>query len=191
MRFPWRYWRVAAYEQEYMTGVKLLAHVFLITLMPVGATLAQNNKAGQWRELVYSQDGFAITAPSPPTDIHLDPNGPEVVVYAWHRPDDITITVRAAHRKQDCTHVLARAKEGLPDNSDQPVTPGSIKDITLQGNPGLEYEYQYRKGRKAFERLYCTPEMAFALTASSASSLPRPAIAIRMFSSFRLLEKSE
>ena len=185
MVFQWQYWRVAAYE--YMTGVKLPAHLFLITLMIVCATLAQNSKAGQWRELVYSQDGFAITAPSAPADINLDPNDRYVVVYAWHRAGDITITVRVAHRKQDCPQVLAKAKEGLPKNSDQPVTPGSIKGITLQGNPGLEYEYQYRTGRKAFERLYCTPEIGFALTASSASSLPRPVIAIRMLDSFRLV----
>ena len=170
-----------------MTRVKISARLFLITLMIVGATLAQNSKAGQWREFAYSQDGFAITAPSPPADIHQDPNSPEVVVYAWRRGDDITITVRAAHRRQDCTQVLAKAKEGLPKNSDQPVTPGSIKDITLQGNSGLEYEYQYRKGRKAFERLYCTPEMAFALTISSASSVARPSTAIRMLDSFRLV----
>lgn len=170
-----------------MTGVKLPTYLFLITLMIVGATLAQNTKPGQWRELVYSQDGFAITAPSPPADINLDPNDRYVVVYAWRRTGDISITVRAAHRKQDCTQVLANAREGLPKNSDQLVTPGSIKDITLQGNPGLEYGYQYGKGRKAFERLYCTPEMAFALTASWASSLPRPVIAIRMLDSFRLI----
>ena len=171
-----------------MTNIKIPAYLFLITLMIVSAAMAQNNKAGPWKEYAYSQDGFAITAPSPPAEIHLDPNSPEVVVYAWHRAENITITIRAAHRQQDCAQVLEKAKEGLPKNSDQPVTPGSIKDITLQGNAGLEYEYKYRAGRKAFERLYCTPEMTFALTISSASSLPRPATAIRMLNSFRLVQ---
>jgi hypothetical protein len=63
-----------------------------------------------------------------------------------------------------------------------------MKDISLNGYKGLQYEMVLLTGRRAFERLYCTKEKSYSLTVAFPGNRTKPIEADRMFSSFRLLE---
>jgi len=65
--------------------------------------------------------------------------------------------------------------------------PGSMKDISLNGHKGLEYEAVLVTGRRAFERLYCTKEKSYSVTVAFPGNQTKSVEADRMFSSFRIL----
>ena len=170
-------------------AVKLMSTLvclFVITLATWFAAAQENTKAQQdWKEYRYPTHGFSISAPSSP-DVSPDPQAADVTLYTWHPAFTVTYQVHVGIR-QNCLGVLSQLKESLPKNRNQPLTPGSLKDISLNGNPGLEYEVRTSPGRKAYERLYCAGDRAYSITAWGPLEQPRPAVAVRMFDSFRFL----
>jgi hypothetical protein len=163
--------------------------LFLLLLVSVCASLAQRNKPSPWKEYAYPKDGFAITAPTSP-GIHADPQSSDVQIYRWELAPNVVFVIHSGIRP-NCTQVLLKLKDSAQKNQSQAFIAGSLKDISLSGYSGLEYESIAGATRRAFERLYCTKEgKSYALTVAYPRDQPKPDTANRMFSSFRLLETS-
>jgi len=84
-----------------------------------------------------------------------------------------------------CLQVVESFK--LQRGDSKGIVPGSTKDISLSGIPGVEYEWREGTSRKTFTRLYCAKEKAYHLAIAYPANQPRPEMTDRLFSSFRLL----
>lgn len=147
---------------------------------------AQKNKESQWKEYTYVRDSFAIRAPGSPR-IYPDPQASDVQIYRWELASQVIFTIHSGVRP-NCLDVLAKMKNEPPKNQFGENVPGSMKDISLNGHKGLEYEAILVTGRRAFERLYCAKERSYSVTVAFPGNQTKPIEADRMFSSFRLLE---
>jgi hypothetical protein len=153
-----------------------------------GGALAQKARKAQWKEYIYPEDNFAISAPASP-GIYPDPQASDVHIYRWELAPQVIFTIHTGIRP-NCLSVLATLKSSPPNSRFGENVPGSMKDISLNGYKGLEYETRLTKGRRAFERLYCTTQKSFSVTVAFPGNQTRPLEADRMFSSFRILNPS-
>jgi hypothetical protein len=159
--------------------------LLLLLVLACGA-LAQKKAGPQWKEYTYVEDNFAIRAPASP-GIYPDPQASDVQIYRWALAPGVIFTVHSGVRP-NCLNVLATFKSASLKSKYGETIPGSIKDISLNGYKGLEYEMVLVTGRRAFERLYCTKEKSYSVTVAYPGKQSKPVEADRMFSSFRLLE---
>lgn len=159
--------------------------LLLLLVLGCGA-LAQKSKESQWKEYTYAEDNFAIRAPASP-GISPDPQALDVQIYRWALAPEVLFTIHSGARP-NCLDVLATLKSSPLKSKFGETIPGSMKDISLNGYKGLQYEMVLLTGRRAFERLYCTKEKSYSLTVAFPGNRTKPIEADRMFSSFRLLE---
>ena len=137
---------------------------------------------------VSREDGFAITFPYAPRP-HKDlGRAQDVNMYTVSLERGASFTLRAANRRMDCTESFKTLKNAY-HGPGWSIVAGSMKDITLAGYPGLEYESTSESQHKRFfERYYCVNERFYALTSGSPTNESRPASVDRILSSFRLLK---
>jgi hypothetical protein len=149
---------------------------------------AQPQAPLQWKEYIFPADNFAITTPSSPR-IYPDPQRDEVRIYHWNLGPGIVLTLRAGIRP-DCVDSLKRVKDYTEKDRPKAFVPGSIKDVSQSGLPGLESESHFPNHWLA-ERAYCDKEKAYSLSLSYPVNQSRPKMTDRIFNSFRLLNKSQ
>jgi hypothetical protein len=154
----------------------------LLLILACGAP-AQKSTGTQWKEYVYPDGGFAVTAPASPR-IYPDPEASDVRTYHWDLTPSITFVIHSGNRPH-CLQVVESFK--LQRGDSKGIVPGSTKDISLSGIPGVEYEWREGTSRKTFTRLYCAKEKAYHLAIAYPANQPRPEMTDRLFSSFRLL----
>ena len=159
-------------------------YLLLLWVLVCGA-LAQKTTQAQWKEYAYPDGGFAVTAPASPR-IYPDPEASDVRVYHWDLTPTIIFVIHSGNRPH-CLQVVENFKAALQKGDTKNIVPGSMKDISLSGNPGVEYEWREGTSRKTLSRLYCAKEKAYHLTIAYPASQPRPEMTDRLFSSFRLL----
>jgi hypothetical protein len=151
----------------------------------LAAAFAQSGHPQQhWKEYIYPNDEFAITAPSDP-NIHPDPEAPDVGIYTWHLTGDVVLSIHTGVRP-NCTEILEKSKDQSRNDPSKAI-PGSVKDLTLNDNPGGEYQFNVDAKRRGIERVYCTKVKAYSLTALYPRAEARPPAVSRMLNSFRLL----
>jgi hypothetical protein len=158
----------------------------LLLLVLVCGAWAQKARQSLWKEYVYPEDRFAIRAPASPR-IYPDPQAPDVRIYHWDLAPLVVFTIHSGVRP-NCLDVLATFKSSPAKSKYGEKIPGSMKDISLSGYKGLQYEMVLVTGRRAFERLYCAKEKSYSLTLAFPGSQTKSAEADLMFSSFRLVE---
>lgn len=152
------------------------------------AVLALGQKRPPWKEYVYADDGFAVTLPSAPLP-HKDLTMPHMNTYTVHLSDDVGITLRVSQERRDCVSTLATLKDGALHGKqlEQPIDSSSVKDFSLNGHSGVEYEFAASPSQKIYDRFYCVQDRFYIFTAHWPTKGPRPADLTRIIESFRLL----
>jgi hypothetical protein len=141
-----------------MKHMPALAYAILVPAF----LFAQKEKM-PWTEMTYAADGFAITVPYPPLP-HSDPSVPDTSTYPIYLPHEpqIKLTLRVIHKQRDCGVDLALLKyrasrKATADGAlaASSVDISSIKDVSIQGYPGLEYLWHANPSTMGLERYYC------------------------------------
>jgi hypothetical protein len=146
----------------------------------------QESQWPQWKEYVYAEDGFAITLPDDPQP-HPDSSLPDMTVYTVVVPPHGNLSLRVSHQDRDCAATLAQLKDGVLKG--QPgIDPDSLKDVSIAGHPGLEYQYT-RSVFTAWDRFYCVNGRFYTFSTGWPRTEARPPAAMRIVSSFRLLKR--
>lgn len=141
----------------------------------------------QWREYVYPQDGFAITLPSAPNP-HNDAGDRHINVYTVSMGKTV-VSLRAISRLMDCETGLADLWDKAESNKDprEPVVRGSLKQVSLAGMKGLEYETELGSGERSLHRFHCADEHKFYIFSVGYLGKQRPPEVGRIINSFHLV----
>jgi hypothetical protein len=139
----------------------------------------------QWREYVYAEDGFAITLPEDPHP-HPDASLPDMTIYTVVVPPHGNLSLRVFHQDLDCAGTLAQIRDGAL-KSKGAADPASVKDVSIAGHPGVEYQYSGSLWA-AWDRYYCVNGWYYIFSTGWPKTEARPSAATRIVSSFRLLK---
>jgi hypothetical protein len=152
-----------------------------VILIVVGAAPAWQSKQ-QWRSYVYPEDGFRITLPSLP-NAHNDGGDAHIHVYSVRLNGGAVFSLRAVHRLTDCETTLADLWDKAESDRDpqQPVVRGSLKQVSLAGLKGLEYETA-QSGERNLHRFQCGNKIFYIFSAGYKGK--RPADLDRIINSF-------
>jgi hypothetical protein len=153
----------------------------ILTLALVYSTLAQPKQ--QWRSYVFPDDGFGITLPAPVTPYN-DGGDRHIHVYSVRLAGGAVFSLRAVHRLTDCDTTLADLWDKADQNKDpnQPVVAGSLKQVSLDGLSGLEYETG-KAGERTLHRFQCGNKIFYIFSAGYKGK--RPADLDKIISSFK------
>jgi len=152
----------------------LIAGVFL------AAPLLSQSTQSAWKEYSYPRDGFAVSAPVKPV-LNKQERTLEIAL------DNSVVTISLS--PADAHDVLPRAflqgaKNGLLGKLHAKLV--SEKDITLQGCPGIQFDYESAKSRLR-SRIYVAKKIVFTLMAGVPKGRRIPDSVNRIFDSLRLL----
>jgi len=161
---------------------RLFPAIFILVL--VFTATAQPSKQ-QWRAYVYPDDGFGITLPAPTTP-HDDGGDRHIHVYTVRLAGGTIFSLRVVHRLMDCDTTLADLWEKADANKDpkEPVVQGSLKQVSLAGLQGLEYETSSAGGR-SLHRFHCGNKLFYIFSAGYKGK--RPADLDRIINSFQVV----
>ncbi|HET8889408.1 MAG TPA: hypothetical protein VFQ41_10930 [Candidatus Angelobacter sp.] len=161
-----------------------------LALLITGASLAQKHSASkpqaqQWRPYVYPDDGFAITLPAQATPRN-DGGDRHIHVYSVRLADGAVFSLRAVHRLTDCETTLADLWDKADSNKDpkEPVIRGTLKEVSLSGLRGLEYETG-SSDQRSLHRFHCGDKIFYIISAGYKGK--RPADVNRIISSFQVV----
>lgn len=162
---------------------KLFAGIFVA--IAVLSTLAQQPKQ-QWRPYLFPDDGFGITLPGPVTP-HDDNGDRHIHLYSVTLANGSIFSLRVVHRLMDCDTALAELWDKAQNNSDQsaPVVPGSLKQVSLDGLQGMEYETTTPAGDRILHRFHCGNKLFYMFSAGYKGK--RPADLDRIINSFQVV----
>jgi hypothetical protein len=157
-------------------------------LMLLSCTAGSSQRiAAKWAEYVFAKDGFAITSPTAPNP-HPETQLGDATAYTVHFPaTNEGITLRVLHQPHECATYLGELKRGVLARKQAGVNPSSLKDISISGCEGVQYESKLNPDRVLQERYYCIKNRfyAFAIIHSAHQSLS--ADATRLLDSFHLI----
>ena len=153
----------------------------LLTAILITSTFAQPRP--QWKTYVFPDDGFSITLPVPVTP-HDDNGDRHIHVYNVQLAGGGAFSLRAVHRLTDCETTLADLWDKADSNKDanEPVVKGSLKQVSLDGLTGLEYETG-KAGERTLHRFHCGNKIFYIFSAGYKGK--RPADLDRIIQSFR------
>jgi hypothetical protein len=160
------------------------------TAQKSGTKQAVAGKQPQWRVYVYPQDGFAITLPYAPRP-HYDAGDRHINVYTVTMGKTV-VSLRAISRLMDCETGLADLWDKADSNKDpkEPVVRGSLKQVSLAGMKGLQYETELGSGERSLHRFHCADEHKFYIfSVGYAGKQPPPEVA-RIINSFHLVSQA-
>jgi hypothetical protein len=148
---------------------------------------AQKQHQQQWNEYVYPQDGFAITLPSTPNP-HNDNGDRHINVYSV-RMGTTVFTLRAVSRAMDCEAGLAEMWDNADskDRRGEPVIQGTLKQVSLAGMKGLEYETDLGSGQRSLHRYHCADSRKFYIFNVGYQGKQRSPEVDRIIKSFHLV----
>jgi hypothetical protein len=165
--------------------------VAALALFLVGACLAEKHSVAkqqgqqQWRPYVYPDDGFAITLPAQTTPRN-DGGDRHIHLYTVRLADGTIFNLRAVHRLMDCETTLADLWDKADGNKDpkEPVIRGTLKQVSLAGLQGLEYETGTSSERN-LHRFHCGNKIFYIISAGYKGK--RPADVNRIINSFQVV----
>jgi hypothetical protein len=143
--------------------MRTLFALLLVSIL-VCPTLAQKPKQ-QWRPFIFPEDGFAITLPVQVTPYN-DGGDRHIHVYSVRLADGSVFSLRAVHKLMDCDTTLADLWDQADGNknSNEPVVKGTLKQVTLDGLQGLEYETG-KAGERTLHRFHCGNKIFYIMSA--------------------------
>jgi hypothetical protein len=164
--------------------------VAAFALFLVGACIAEKHSAAkqpaqQWRAYVYPDDGFAITLPAQ-TIPRNDGGDRHIHVYTVRLESGTIFNLRAVHRLMDCETTLADLWDKAESTKDaaEPVVRGSLKEVSLAGLRGLEYETG-KSDERTLHRFHCGNKIFYIFSAGYKGK--RPADVNRIINSFQVV----
>jgi len=137
-----------------------------------------------WKEYTYPADGFALMAPAEPKP-HDSPALPGATAYVVQLGADTGVVLKAK-TTPDCSGVIPRLKESILVGKDASVDHSSLKDLSIDGQPGLEYRRK-TPSNTIVERWYCSDGHLYIFSVTWPSAQPFPDAATRVLKSFRLI----
>jgi len=157
---------------------RLFSAILIVILTT--STLAQPRP--QWRTYIFPDDGFSITLPAPVTPYN-DGGDRHIHMYQIRLAGGAVFSLRAVHRLTDCETTLADLWDKADSNKDpnEPVVKGSLKQVTLDGLAGLEYETG-TAGERTVHRFHCGNKIFYIFNAGYKDK--RPADLDRIIHSF-------
>jgi hypothetical protein len=161
-----------------------------LTLLITGACLAQKHSAPkqpaqQWKPYIYPDDGFAITLPAQTTPRN-DGGDRHIHLYTVRLQGGTIFNLRAVHRLMDCETTLADLWDKADNNKDpkESVIRGTLKEVSLAGLRGLEYETG-SSGERSLHRFHCGDKIFYIISAGYKGK--RPANVDRIINSFQVV----
>ena len=146
-------------------------------------------KPGQWKEYVYPSAGFAVTLPSDPKP-HDDYEHSGITTYTVHMTPQLGLTLRVTKYKKDCASTLNEIREKARRGDDPNLIPGSFKDVTVKGYPGLEWQSAPPTTPfTQYDREICVDGQFYMFTARWLKGLPKPESVQRIVNSLRSLSQ--
>jgi hypothetical protein len=158
---------------------------FLVTVVLWAALALAQRQAASWKEYVFADDGFAITFPETPRP-HLDQKHPEMTVYTVFTLASAKLSLGVLHDNRDCAATLAELKDGALKGKSA-IDPSSLKDLSIDGHPSVEYQYKASAGRVSSDRFYCVNGHFYSFSFEWPISTSRPASISRIINSFRIV----
>jgi hypothetical protein len=157
----------------------------MVVAIAVLAASAQQQKR-QWRAYLYPDDGFGITLPAAAAP-HDDAGDHHIHVYTVPLGNGSVFSLRVVHRLMDCDTALADLWDKAQSNSDprEPVAQGSLKQVSLDGLQGLEYETSTQGGERILHRFHCGNKLFYIFSAGYKGK--RPADLDRIINSFQVV----
>ena len=145
-----------------------------------------------WKEYVYAEDGFAISAPAQPslqTEATATPVGPlDAHNYTVDLGNGSTVGVNATDFKMgqgiDAKLMLGGIKEGLAASMQGKIV--SEKEISLGPNPGVEFEMVAEASHMRIRCFFIDGKL-FVLMSMAPLAKPIAPETGRIFDSFRLV----
>jgi len=151
------------------------------------ANASGQEAAAKWAEYMFAKDGFAITSPFAPNP-HPDTQLADSTAYTIHFPStDEAITLKVLHQPHDCDTYLSELKSGVLARKQPGVNPSSLKEISINGCKGVQYESHVNPDRVLQERYYCAKNLFYAFAIVHPAHRPLSADANRLLDSFRLI----
>jgi hypothetical protein len=146
---------------------------------------AQKQQTMQWRAYVYPDDGFAITLPAQ-TIPRNDGGDRHIHLYTVRLESGTIFNLRAVHKLMDCETTLADLWDKADSNKDprEPVIRGSLKQVSLSGLRGLEYETG-QSDERSLHRFHCGDKIFYIISAGYKGK--RPADVNRIINSFQVV----
>lgn len=149
-------------------------------------TASAQQQKPQWKAYVYPDDGFGISLPAATTP--SDEGGDRHThVYQVRLENGSVFSLRVVHRLMDCDTALADLWDKAQSNSDQPdpVVQASLKQVSLDGLQGLEYETGSQAGDRILHRFHCGNKLFYIFSAGYKGK--RPADVERIINSFQVV----
>jgi len=152
----------------------------ILTVVLITSTFAQPRP--KWHTYVFPDDGFSISLPAP-VNPHDDNGDHHIHVYNVQLAGGGAFSLRAVHRLTDCETTLADLWDKADSNKDanELVVKGSLKQVTLDGLAGLEYETG-KAGERTLHRFHCGNKIFYIFSAGYKGK--RPADLDRIIQSF-------
>ncbi len=97
------------------------------------------------------------------------------------------VTLRAISRLMDCETALADQWETADSKETKNLVKNSLKQISLPGMKGLEYETELGSGERLLHRFQCADEHKFYIFSAGYTGKQRPADVDRIIKSFHLV----
>ena len=138
-----------------------------------------------WKKYTFKKDGFAITLPQEPT-LHLDNLLPYTTVYTVAVSPESNWALRVARREMDCKVILANLKTDAL-NGESNADPSSVKDVFINGFPGLEYLFKVSMRTYSYDWYYCVNGKFYIFSSAWSGRQSVPADVTRIVDSFHLL----
>ncbi|MCU1309872.1 MAG: hypothetical protein JWO20_997 [Candidatus Angelobacter sp.] len=159
----------------------------LVWFANTGVSPAQSNHTS-WKEYSFPEDGFAISLPDAPRK-HPDKNTPDATAYSVNINPDYAFTLRVKRDPRECSAVLGQLRGGVLTRKAQETDPASLKDVALDGHPGLEYEWKVSDEKVGRLRYYCGEGRVYILAVNREKNQPLLPEATRIMNSFRLMPR--
>jgi hypothetical protein len=162
----------------------------VLVVMAAGAIMAQKRpKASQqhWQNYVFPDDEFSINLPSPPNP--QDENGDKHIhLYTAHLGTTV-FTLRVITRAMDCESGLAEMWDSANNRrpGEEPVIPGSLKQVSLAEMRGMEFETDLGSGQRSLHSFYCIDSRKFYVFNIGYQGKHRPPEVERIMNSFHLV----
>ena len=156
----------------------------LVAIAALTASAQQHKQ--QWKAYIFPDDGFGITLAAPVAP-HDDAGDRHIHVYSVPLGDGSIFSLRVVHRLMDCETTLADLWDKAQSNSDQgaPVVEGSLKQVSLGGLEGLQYETSTQAGGRVLHRFQCGNKLFYIFSAGYKGK--PPADLDRIINSFQVV----
>lgn len=164
--------------------------VFAGIVVAIAVLSAFAQQRSQWKAYLYPDDGFGITLPAAVTP--KDDNGDRHIhLYTVALGNGNLFSLRVVHRLMDCDTALADLWDKAQKNGDPgaPVIEGSLKQVSLDGLQGLEYETSTEGGERILHRFHCGNKLFYMFSAGYKGK--RPADLDRIINSFKQVNQAQ